>query len=69
MKLNGNWYAVDVTWDDPIIVGGGKLTQKEKYRYFLKGSKTFNENHTPTGYFTDGGQLFTYPTLSLEDYK
>ena len=67
--LNNNWYAVDVTWDDPIIIGGGKLSQKEKYRYFLKGSKTFNENHTATGYFTDGGQLFTYPELSLEDYK
>lgn len=67
--LNNNWYAVDVTWDDPIIIGGGKLSKKEKYRYFLKGSKTFNENHISTGYFTDGGQLFKYPTLSLEDYQ
>lgn len=67
--LDNNWYAVDVTWDDPIIIGGGKLSQKEKYRYFLKGKKSFNSNHTSTGYFTDGGQLFTYPTLSLEDYK
>ena len=67
--LNNNWYAVDVTWDDPIIIGGGKLSQKEKYTYFLKGSKTFNTNHISTGYFTDGGQLFKYPTLSLEDYK
>ena len=69
VKINGNWYAVDVTWDDPIIIGGGKLSQKEKYTYFLKGSKSFNTNHVATGYFTDGGQLFKYPTLSLEDYK
>ena len=67
--LNNNWYAVDVTWDDPIIIGGGQLSSKEKYRYFLKGENSFNANHTSTGYFTDGGQLFTYPKLSLEDYK
>ena len=69
VKLNGLWYAVDVTWDDPVIVGGGKLSAKEKYTYFLKGSEFFNKNHVPSGYFTDGGQLFDYPTLSLKDYK
>lgn len=69
VKLDGRWYAVDVTWDDPIITGGGKLTNKSKYEYFLKGSKKMNENHMPSGKFTQGGQTFKYPELSVEDYK
>ena len=69
VKLNGQWYAVDVTWDDPIITGGGILTDKAKYQYFLKGSKTINENHVLSGKFTDKGQIFEYPELSVEDYE
>lgn len=69
VKLDGIWYAVDVTWDDPIIIGGGKLSNKSKYQYFLKGSSTMNKNHTTSGKFTEGGQLFNYPTLSVEDYE
>lgn len=69
VKLDGQWYAVDVTWDDPVITGGGKLTGKSKYEYFLKGSRKMNENHLPSGKFTQGGQIFEYPELSVEDYK
>jgi len=69
VKLNGNWYAVDVTWDDPIITGGGPLTNKSKYKYFLKGSNTMSENHAPSGKFTEDGMMFEYPKLSIEDYK
>ena len=69
VKLKGQWYAVDVTWDDPIITGGGWLTNKSRYKYFLKGSKTMSENHMPSGRFTEGGQVFEYPELSIEDYE
>lgn len=69
VKLNEKWYAVDVTWDDPVLIGDGILPEKSKYKYFLKGSKTMNENHFISGKFTDGGQTFTYPTLSVEDYE
>lgn len=67
VKLNEKWYAVDVTWDDPVLIGDGIIPEKSKYKYFLKGSKTMNENHFISGKFTDGGQTFTYPTLSVED--
>jgi hypothetical protein len=40
VKLDENWYAVDVTWDDPILTGGGVLTSKLRYKYFLRGSNT-----------------------------
>lgn len=69
VKLNEKWYAVDVTWDDPVLIGDGIIPEKSKYKYFLKGSKTMNENHFISGKFTDGGQIFTYPTLSVEDYE
>lgn len=67
--LNDKWYAVDVTWDDPIIRGGGKLTNKSKYKYFLKGSNTMNKDHTTSGQFTENGKVFTYPILSSIDYN
>lgn len=69
VKLDGEWYAVDVTWDDPIITGFGKLTDKSKYEYFLRGSKTMDKNHVPSGKFTENGQIFEYPVLSVEDYE
>lgn len=69
VKLNGQWYAIDVTWDDPIITGGGKLTNKARYEYFLRGSRTMNKNHSPSGKFTHDGQIFEYPELSIEDYE
>ena len=69
VKLNGKWYAVDVTWDDPIITGGGKLTNKARYEYFLRGSNTMNANHFPSGKFTQDGKTFKYPELSVEDYE
>lgn len=69
VKLDGKWYAVDVTWDDPIITGGGTLTNKARYEYFLRGSNTMNQNHFPSGKFTQDGQTFKYPVLSVEDYE
>ena len=69
VKLNEKWYAIDVTWDDPIITGGGKLTNKQRYEYFLRGSNTMDKNHYPSGKFTQEGQSFNYPVLSVEDYE
>lgn len=68
VKINENWYAIDTTWDDPIVIGGGKLSKKEKTKYLLKGSNTFNKNHLPTGITSERGMQFTYPELSKEDY-
>ena len=67
--LDNNWYAIDVTWDDPILIGEGKMPEESKYKYFLKGSSTMNQNHVASGRFTDTGKIFKYPTLSIEDYK
>lgn len=69
VKLNEKWYAIDVTWDDPIISGGGKLSDKNRYSYFLKGSNNFNNSHTSTGKTSEGGIVFTYPELNVSDFN
>lgn len=68
-KIDGDWYAVDCTWDDPIIIGVGKASNISKYKYFLKGEGEFNETHIPNGQFTEKGKIFEYPTLSVSNYK
>jgi hypothetical protein len=69
VQLNNTWYAVDATWDDPIIQGRALFTNSYKYKYFLKGLNTMNEDHEPSGQFTNDGKVFTYPQVSYEDYK
>ena len=61
VKINNKWYAVDCTWDDPVIVGGGFVTSKQKYRYFLKGNRTMSEAHVLDN-------EFAYPNIESEDY-
>ena len=67
--LDNKWYLVDVTWDDPIIIGGGTLTARNKYKYFLKGSETFKTDHREEYQFTENGKVFSYPEISFYDYK
>lgn len=68
IQINGKWYAVDTTWDDPVIVGGGTLSREMKYKYYLKGSNSMSSNHRPNGQFTPNGKVFKYPELSSSDY-
>ena len=68
VELEGNWYAVDCTWDDPIIIGGGGQTLSSRYKYFLKGANEFNADHISSGYFTPKGNEFSYPNLSRNSY-
>ena len=68
VELEGNWYAVDCTWDDPIIIGGGGQTLSSRYKYFLKGANEVNADHISSGYFTPKGKEFSYPDLSRNSY-
>lgn len=68
IKFENKWYAVDTTWDDPIVIGHGFVGNDIKYKYFLKGSTTFDKDHFKSGQFTEGGQVYTYPELSMSDY-
>lgn len=68
VQLNDSWYAVDCTWDDPIIIGPGILSNSSKYKYFLKGENEFNKTHFPNGQFTEDGKVFEFPSLSVNNY-
>lgn len=66
--LENKWYAVDVTWDDPIVTGG-VLTKTMKYKYFLRGGSKFNSNHAANSYLSNNNFRFEYPKLSENDYN
>jgi len=69
IKINDNWYEVDVTWDDPIIIGGnGKVGNDIKYRYFLKGRNSIGKDHVLEYQFSENGKQFYYPQISAVDY-
>ncbi len=61
--INDIWYAVDVTWDDPIIINGqGDLTNENRYKYFCQGDN-INQNHFINTTITKNSQEYEYPEL------
>lgn len=68
VQIDGVWYAIDVTWDDPVITGEGRVPAGTKYKYYLKGANSFFEDHFEDGNIV-GEANFKYPTLSVTDYK
>lgn len=67
VELNGQWYAIDVTWNDPVVIGGGEPTESQQSRYLLKG-RSFLENHEEDGMISENSMEFMYPTLNNADY-
>ena len=69
--LNGAWYAVDVTFDDPTVYGvSGNVSGFEMHDFFLVGAftqtsmyRTFSDTHVPNG-ARIAGTNFTFPELS-----
>lgn len=41
VKVNGNWYNIDVTYDDPVLASGDACI----YDYFLKSDAEFSKDH------------------------
>ncbi len=66
--IDNSWYAMDCTWDDPVS-RNGEVSRSAKYKYFLKGSSNMLIDHAPSGQFTEGGKIFTYPQLNAENYE
>ncbi len=72
VQMDGKWYLVDVTWDDP-----DSEDSEIAYTYFLAGSGsasyintfTVSMDHLPEMTFSGMGSFsFTYPTLEEEAY-
>jgi len=68
VKIDNSWYGVDVTWDDPIIIGGNNKNNL-RHNYFLRGYRTFIDSHNYSGKISDTGIIFTLPSLSDKNYK
>lgn len=49
VKLDGHWYHVDVTWDDPIMSDGSNRLYHD---YFLVSDSKIQANHTIENPFT-----------------
>lgn len=47
VKVGGEWYHVDVTWDDPLSSGGPIL----RHDYFLVSDSTIRSDHSLDNYF------------------
>ncbi len=74
---DGKWYAIDVTFNDPIVEGNeDKVSGSENDDYFLVGNatvineETFGETHVVTNMiFQDGTQYVNGPVLEEDAYR
>jgi len=57
VKVDGKWYYIDLTWDDPITNTGEQVL---RYDYFLKNSKEFSD-HTRDSKYNTKAFLKAYP--------
>lgn len=63
VKVDGKWYNIDLTWDDPLTPSGEQLL---KYDYFLKNEAGF-KNHERDTQFCTSEFLKAYP-IADESY-
>ena len=70
--LDGVWYAIDSTWDDPIILGIGTASYANTHKYFLVGSEILSKDHVENGELISSLSedfKFKYPKLSINEYR
>lgn len=75
VKVDGEWYGVDVTWNDPFVSSGAAVSGYEGTTWFLLGSETvagsqnykFIESH-PVNNDPRGVNFINGPKLSRERY-
>lgn len=75
VQMGDNWYAVDVTWNDPTGGNSGALSGVENENWLLVGGTTvvenmeFLESHPESNTVSDGGVSFANgPVLSNAKY-
>lgn len=74
VQLNGEWYGLDATMDDPVDGKGtidGPSSGRENTDYLLKGADTMDVRHVPVGIVSSANFEFHYPTLAFAslDYQ
>lgn len=77
VQVNGVWYAVDVTWNDPYVESGVAVSGSENEGWLLLGSNTsvgggytFIQTHPVSNQASVNGVCFTNgPVLSEKAYE
>lgn len=64
VRLNGKWYNLDCTWDDPITWNGEEVLL---YDYFLKSEKEFGEHIRDEEYTTE--KFYKKYKITEKSYK
>lgn len=64
VKVNGKWYNIDLTWDDPITQTGAQVL---RYNYFLKNASDFKD-HYRDAEFNTKDFVSSYP-IAAKSYK
>lgn len=72
VEIDGAWYAVDPTIDDPTNSKKGRdevgEDGYENHEYLLKGDNKMAVKYAPSGIRSESNYKFTYPTLSYDNY-
>ena len=77
VQVDGIWYAVDPTWDDPVgLDKDGKIKTAgsngddggETETYLLVGQNVIGANWKPSGYVSTSSTAFTYPEIAMLSY-
>ncbi len=67
VQVDGRWYGVDATMDDPITPvpneNGDGLDGGERTMYLLAGADVMGRRHVPNGIMSEADFEFTYPAL------
>lgn len=72
--LDGAWYGVDATMDDPrppkgkSTLNSAGLDGYESHEYLLRGAVGMGQKHVPSGIMSPANYEFGYPSLAQEDY-
>ena len=71
VQLEGAWYAVDTTMDDPYSRNSKTpgLDGYENQDYLLVGSSCMDRQHYSSGIMSSAEYEFTYPPLSVDGYN
>lgn len=65
VQIEGKWYGVDATMDDPIspIPGENGVDGFERSDYMLVGADVMNKRHVPDGVMSEANFEFSYPEI------
>ncbi len=71
VELDGNWYAVDVTWDDPVVGDEemGNNTDDDKHAWFLIGDNELNVNNANHTLHLTSWRVYQYNYDRSTDWK